>query len=532
VPLRVAALVPYLALSAALQPLTPIIATQLDMSLQAMGVAEGMANAGYAIGTVFAVQFALHLPQRRMLYGVLLLIGSVLAASATATCVFVAGHTLQGLSTRLLLIAAVPPLIVGYPAAKTRWTVVIMNICVFGAVALGPVVGGIQASTHAWRPLFWIVAGIAVAALLLSLLTFQDVPPPDRSGPRDPLAVGLAASGCVAAFFGAAELLSHRFLDGLIFGPLIGGLALIVTLLVAEYRGRCALLGVRPLVSTLPLTGILIGICAAAASVSAIALSEAVLAQQYTPLHLGLLYLPEFGLVLSAIVFGAIFRTRALHYFVLAGTAFLSAGIVLIGVVPPTEALTLGGSGLIGEGVGSSVTPALIIGGFSMRSGNLQRVFAIVELLRAMAAFMIAPIMLHLAMTVGRSPSAGTTAALWIWLGLSVGGALVGMPLRARPRAPADTCAGTVARRRGARLVLPTAAGANSQACPAPRARGGACVRQEAAMTAGGSDRWCLRTTAGGRRSDGRAAPPLCSLSGQAPRSSRSGARGRARCVS
>ena len=46
----------------------------------------GMANAAYAIGTVFAVQFALRLPQRRMLlaYGLLLVAGSVLAASATA----------------------------------------------------------------------------------------------------------------------------------------------------------------------------------------------------------------------------------------------------------------------------------------------------------------------------------------------------------------------------------------------------------------------------------------------------------------
>ena len=46
-------------------------------------------NAAYAIGTVLAVQFAQHLPQRRMLvvYAALLLTGSVLAASAQSpTC--------------------------------------------------------------------------------------------------------------------------------------------------------------------------------------------------------------------------------------------------------------------------------------------------------------------------------------------------------------------------------------------------------------------------------------------------------------
>ena len=61
------ALVPYLVLSAALQPLTPIIGQELHMSPQTMSLAWGMANAGYAVGTVLAVQFAQHLPQRRMM---------------------------------------------------------------------------------------------------------------------------------------------------------------------------------------------------------------------------------------------------------------------------------------------------------------------------------------------------------------------------------------------------------------------------------------------------------------------------------
>jgi hypothetical protein len=184
-----------------------------------------------------------------LVYGVLLVAGSVMAASATASGVFIAGHVLQGLCTSLLLIAALPPLIVGYPATKACHTAIILNLCIFGAVALGPFLGGVQASAHAWRPVFWIVAGIALAALVLSLLTFQDAPPVDRSRPWDPLALGLAASGCAAAFFGASELLTHRFLDAITFVPLIAGLVLILALLVAEYRGRCGLLQARALVS-------------------------------------------------------------------------------------------------------------------------------------------------------------------------------------------------------------------------------------------------------------------------------------------
>src|ERR1700710_816189 len=182
------ALIPYLALSAALDPLVPIISEQLHMSDQALSLSSGLGNAAYAVGTVLAVQFAQHLPQRRMLvsYAVFLLIGSVLTASAVNAEMFIAGHVLQGLCTSLLLIAAVPPLAIGFPANKLRDTAVIMNMCIFGAVALGPFVGGLQAESNAWRPLFWIVAGISIVALVLAVLTFDDAPPANPDSPPHP----------------------------------------------------------------------------------------------------------------------------------------------------------------------------------------------------------------------------------------------------------------------------------------------------------------------------------------------------------
>src|SRR6202012_4095695 len=111
------ALLPYLALSGALESVTPIITEQLHTSAQTMALGSGFANAAYAVGTVLAVAFAQHYPQRRMLviYAVILVIRSLLAASASSAGVFIAGRVLQGLCTSLLLIAAVPPLALGYP---------------------------------------------------------------------------------------------------------------------------------------------------------------------------------------------------------------------------------------------------------------------------------------------------------------------------------------------------------------------------------------------------------------------------------
>lgn len=319
----------------------------------------------------------------------------------------------------------------------------IMNICIFGAVALGPTMGGIQASAHAWRPLFYAVAGISLAALVLSLLTFEDAPPADRDAPIAPVAIALAAAGSVAAFYGASELVTHAFLEPRTLGALLVGLGLIVVLVVNQYRSRRPLLTIRSMLSsTMPVAGVLVALFAAAASVSATALTAGELAGRYGPLHLGLLYLPELGgAVITAFALGAVIARRQMHYLPLAGMVLLAAGIGVFRIqVPPTQTLTLIGSGLTGLGLGATVAPALFVAGMSLPSRNLQRVFAIVELFRAVAAFMIAPVFVHFAATVGGGPGAGAGAALWIGLGLALGGGALAVLLYAlggaRPQEP------------------------------------------------------------------------------------------------
>ena len=437
-------LVPYLALSSALGPLQSIIGRQLHMSAQRISLSFGMANAGYAVGTVLAVVLAQHLPQRRMmvLYSTLLVAGSVMAAAATTPSVFIVGHVMQGLCTSMLLIASLPPLIVGQPVSKLRPTAMILNMAIFGAVALGPLLGGVAASSHAWRPLFWAIAGVASVGLLLALLTFEDAPPADRSAPVSVPVVFMATGGSVAAFYGASELTSHPFVAWVTLAPLIGGALLIVALIVHQYRAENPLLNVRGLATTIPVSGTIVAMAAAAASVSAVELVSIALSHRYSPAHVGLYLLPEFaGAAITAVLLGLLQRRRAIHYLVLGGMIALAAGILIISrSVPASEGITLAGSGLIGLGVGGAVAPALLLTGFSVAASNLQRVFALVELLRGVAAFMVAPILVHVAFTVGGTPTSGTSTALWVCFGIATGGALIAVTLyllgRVRPQAP------------------------------------------------------------------------------------------------
>ncbi|WP_036460871.1 MFS transporter [Mycobacterium sp. 141] len=439
------ALIPYLALSAAIDPLVPIIAEQLHMSTQAMSLSSGLGNAAYAVGTVLAVQFAQHLPQRRMLlaYAVVLAIGSVLAAAAQNPGMFVCGHVLQGLATSMLLIAAAPPLTIGFPRYRLRHTAVIMNMCVFGAVALGPFIGGVQAESHAWRPLFWVVAGIALLALVMAALTFDDAPPADLDAPRDLWAIGLSSVGCAAAFIGASQLTTHGFGDVAVSAPMFGGLALIVILIVYQFRASRPLLTIRTmLTSSIPVAGVGVALFAAAASVAATALTAEVFLQTYTPVQVGLMYLPELGgAVVMAFVFGFVISRRSMHYLPLVGMGLLAAGIVVFWfALPASQPLALLASALTGLALGATVAPALFVAGFSLQSNSLQRVFAIIELLRAVAAFMVAPIFAHFAATVSTDLATGTGYALWVGLGLAIGGAMFGVAVYvlsgARPQTP------------------------------------------------------------------------------------------------
>src|SRR6201999_2215792 len=161
-------------------------------------------------------------------------------------------------------------------------------------------------------------------------------------------------------------------------------------------------------------------------------------------------------------------------YLPLVGMISLAAGIAVFRIeVPSSPALTLLGSALTGIGLGATVAPSLFIAGFSLRAANLQRVLAIVELMRAVAAFLVAPIFVYFAAADPGGLDAGTSVALWVGLGLAVVGIGVGVGIYAlsgaRPQAadfdrflagahPAWYSPPLLARLRS-RLVTTTAAG-------------------------------------------------------------------------
>jgi MFS family permease len=429
--LVICALVPYLGLSSALGPMIPTLSKGVHLSSQALSLTFGMSNAAYALGTVLSVQLAVHYPQRRLLvsYAAIFTFGSVLSATAWTPGLFIAGHVLQGLMTSMMLIAAAPALVTGWPPKRLATTAMVMNLGIFGAVGAGPVVGGLEANAQSWRPLFWIVCGVGALALLLAVLTFEDTPAIDRAAPRDWAAILLAGFGCAATFFGAAELETHSMLSLIVIAPLLAGAGLILLLLIHQVTAKAPLMPMRQLLHTIPIAAVVVAVSAGASSVTLIELTQTALAHSTSPAHLGVLFLPELGgAVFTAFLFGALIRTRYAPALALSGLVFIAGGAaVLTGAATGPDSLVLVGSGLVGLGLGCSVAPALFSTAFSLRVTQLPRVFAMLELLRGTAAFAAAPIILHLAMTAGGSTTGGIQISIWVCFAIAAGGAIVSL---------------------------------------------------------------------------------------------------------
>ncbi len=417
--LVIAALTPFLVLSAATTPLESMIGPAVHLGSAGMEMSGGLADAAYCFGTILAVQLVSKAPSRRLLlaYAGVFTICTVVVALSHSPAPYFIGRIGQGMMTSLMLITAAPALILGFPLARMRSSAVVMNMGIFGAVALGPVIGGAFVSLGDWRLLFWIAAGVGLLALVLTALTFTDVPPQDPKMKLDLESLALASIGCTAAFFGASNLSDHAFLSAIVLIPMIFGLGCIIGLIFHQVHVEDPIMPIKQMGHTIPVAAILLALFAGAGSV---ALTSLLQITQATHGVSSAVFWPEFGgAVVTAFLFGQLFFTKYVPLYAHAGLACLAlTGILVAFSNNGSTALIAVCTGGLGLGVGASVAPGLFVAGFSLPALQLPRIFALVEMLRGVAAFMTAPLIVHMAETTGPSLEAGIRSATWVCVGL------------------------------------------------------------------------------------------------------------------
>jgi MFS family permease len=401
-------LAPYIVLSTAALPLTPVLERALSSSRTLLQLADGLANAGYAVGAVVAAYLGQKLLQRRLFLGyeTAFVVGSVLAAAAPSAPLFVVGRTLQGTATGLMLVAALPPLVTRFGAGRLPVTVAIVNVGLFGATALGPLVGGVVAQAGAWRLLFWTAAALGAVGVGIAALGYPRFDPPDPDLPLDRSAIGLAVAATFLPFIATSLLAATSFTSPVFLTLFVAGLAALVALVVVEYRKTEPLMPVKALSTQLPVTGTVVAMIAGAVVVTAIQLVQTFLSDvaREGPAAAGAMFWPlPVGLVVAAALFGLLLRTRWLPLLVVAGLGALTgAAVLLLGLRRGDPApVVVGASALLGFGAGATVSPGLFLAAFGVPSQTLGRAFALVELLRSESAYAVAPVVAVVAQGTG-----------------------------------------------------------------------------------------------------------------------------------
>jgi MFS family permease len=402
VALALLALCPFIVLTTATTLFQRDLTADLRTSRFGVELAAGLANAAYAFGAVGAADLVQRLPPRRLCLWCEALFVAGTALLAPSIVPFTVGRVFQGLATGMLLVAALPPLVTKHGAERLPSTAAFVNLGLFGMVTLGPLLGGVAGSLHAWRALFAAVGVLGLAGLVMAALAFEHGDAGAAGMGFDWLAIPLAIGATVLPFFGVAWLSEGGFGSVAFLAPLGAGLAVLGALIAGQYRKPRALMPVELISHTLPVVGTLGAMVVGAAFTALLELVELYLLMglHMAPASIGGLVAAQIaGVAIAAWLFRRLLPTRWTPVLALSGlvaVALAAAGLLGLGPSSATAIVPVAAL-LLGFGAGAGVTPGLFLAGFSVPSRRIGPTFALVELLRSEAAFLVGPILLALA---------------------------------------------------------------------------------------------------------------------------------------
>jgi len=398
------ALTPFILITSAETMFRPRVLQDNGTNPVSLQIVAGLATAGYAFGAFLGGDLISRFRQRRLflvLQG-LFVVGCSLVALSVDITGYAVGLILAGLTTGLMLVTALPPVIRHFPAARMPFTAVFINIAFFGAVTGGPLIGGIVASQQDWRLFYGSLAALGACNFLLafSALPLDDAPDNQMRFDASAILLGLAATAL--PFWGASELTAHDFDSPLFWAPMTAGLTAFVALLITEYYKKDALSPIARMWSTFPITGMLAAMIGGGILVTFLLLvvQSQLSISGSAPLTIGLTVSPQIvGTLIAAVVVGWALRTRYMPLTILSGMLILLAAgaLLLIHDEGRINLLYFAASGLLGLGAGLTVAPGLFMSGFPLPAVILGRIFALLELVRSVADFVLAPVMVKIA---------------------------------------------------------------------------------------------------------------------------------------
>jgi Major Facilitator Superfamily len=320
---------------------------------------------------------------------------SLASAVAPDFAVLLVASVLHGLFGGMLFVVMVPPLLTTFGSAKLNLTATVLVPSLFGASTLGPLIGGLVATSQLWRSIFAAEVLLAAVAIVLGLMTLQRGVPQPTSDPPDVPALVMAAVGTAAIFVGAGQLAIRPWTAPQAFIPVSVGVAAFVAMFVIEGIRANPLVPVRRLVTSLAFVGAIGSITASAcfaATQTGLLLALQRLAG-LTARETGLTLWPEFiAALIAGIIFGRLVTTR---FIVMSSLC----GLVVIVITDAAAWTHMSGTpafaGVLAFvaslGAGLAVTPALFLAMLSFERSLVSRAIALLNVLRLTGGFISGP---------------------------------------------------------------------------------------------------------------------------------------------
>jgi MFS family permease len=415
--LVVLALFPGLINTSAIGLLSPVIGADLGVAPGAVGRLPLFNDAALAFGALLAADLVRFIDGRRLFYVLvgISLVTSAISALATNFALLVTAHIVHGLVAGDLFIVMLPPLVTGFGGKRLGSAALVLVPSLFGAAALGPVVGAFVSAPHAWRAIFAAEVAISLIAIGLARVTLAAREPYEPNARPDWFAHGVSGAAAILIFIGAGGLAGNDWTDLAATIPVGAGVVLFVVLIVGENFLPHALVPVKGLSTSLALVGI-IATMIGSACFAALTQSFVLILERCSELGLratGLATWPEFvAALIAGIAFGRLVTTK---WIALVGLSGLCVLVLTLGLTlafrPPAAHVVTALSFLAGLGSGLAVTPGLLLVALTYPRAQVGRAIAMLNLLRLTGTYITGPLVEHNIGTRTRNYFAASRAA-------------------------------------------------------------------------------------------------------------------------
>jgi EmrB/QacA subfamily drug resistance transporter len=167
---------------------------------------------------------------------------SILCAVAPSSAVLIGARALQGFAGALLVPGSLAILAATFEGEErgravgtwTAWTGI--------ATVIGPAGGGALVEAISWRAIFWVNVPLIVFTMWLAHRVVRESVNPDADRHIDGVGILLSAIGLGAPVFALIQQPTHGWGDPMVYGGLIGGIAVFAIFLIWEARYRHAML--------------------------------------------------------------------------------------------------------------------------------------------------------------------------------------------------------------------------------------------------------------------------------------------------